>query len=167
MAGVPVAHWNGNKSGIGYSKNAPNVLVGGPASVDLPSDHRRNNRIGRGGARTGRGRGLLETPYFSPWQQGNEFEDYMNSTYQRYMKGVQKAEQVRTKLGKLNRTQVYSSRTRHQQNQQHQSNLNSPYRTNDKENMWLGKGRGHSSNILSPSLSAVDHGFGRGQLYSP
>merc|ERR1719334_271269 len=28
VAGVPVAHWHGNKAGVGYSKNAPGVLVG-------------------------------------------------------------------------------------------------------------------------------------------
>lgn len=122
------------------------------------------NRSGRGSnnVRLGRGRGLLETPYLSPWQQGPGFEDYMNSTYASYMKGVQKAEEVRSKLGKINRTQIFSSRTRHQQYGSNQSNrITSP-----NNNMHMGKSRGqHSTN---PNVPTFDHrGYGRGSWLSP
>ncbi|XP_057297054.1 constitutive coactivator of PPAR-gamma-like protein 1 [Hydractinia symbiolongicarpus] len=139
VAGVPVAHWGGNKAGLGYSKNAPSVLVGGPNSVDLPSSHRRNNRLGRGYG----GRGLLETPYMSPWQQGYGYEEYMNATYQRYMKGVQKVCQVRSRVNKSNRhsgPSVYSSRTRHQ-DLSHGKHV-----ANKKDNTWYGNGRGRVDN---------------------
>ena len=67
VAGVPVAHWSGNKSGISYSKNNPDVVVGGRNSVDLPSDA-RGLRRGMGRSKVpNRGRGLLPTPLFSPW----------------------------------------------------------------------------------------------------
>lgn len=134
-----MAHWGGNKAGLGYSKNAPSVLVGGPNSVDLPSSHRRNNRFGRGYG----GRGLLETPYMSPWQQGYGYEEYMNATYQRYMKGVQKVCQVRSRVNKSNRhsgPSVYSSRTRHQ-DLSHGKHV-----ANKKDNTWYGNGRGHVDN---------------------
>eukprot|EP00111_Clytia_hemisphaerica_P004236 TCONS_00012098-protein len=147
VAGVPVAHWGGNKAGVGYSKNAPSVLVGGPNSVDLPSSHKRG-RGGRGRpyGRGGRGsyhnkqnrqniannapppppppsvgRGLLETPVISPWQQGFGYEEVQNANFKRYMKGVQKVEEVRSNISKLqHQRQVYSNRTRYQHNQQQQ-----------------------------------------------
>lgn len=67
VAGVPVAHWSGNKSGIGYNRDNPDIVVGGRNSVDLPSDARGLRRgIGRSKI-PNRGRGLLPTPLFSPW----------------------------------------------------------------------------------------------------
>lgn len=135
VAGVPVAHWGGNKAGVGYSKNAPTVLVGGPNCVDLPSDHKRGWR-GRGRGRRDRGRGggagygnannvgrgLLETPYISPWQQGYGYEEMQNANFKRYMKGVQKIEQVRANISKATPYQrpSYNSRQGYQQNVQQQ-----------------------------------------------
>lgn len=184
MAGVPVAHWGGNKAGVGYSKHAPSVLVGGPNSVDLPSNHKHrrggrgryhNNRgrgstnyqnqrnkvnnpnkmqqhhnnpvvsvppppplnntsgsgVTSGGATNTVGRGLLETPVVSPWQQGFGYEEIQNTNFKRYMKGMQKVEEVRSNISKLqHQRQVYSNRTRYQHNQQqHQKYNNSSNNT--------------------------------------
>ena len=75
----------------------------------LPSNQKR--RGGRGGhqkagvaaapAYYNAGKGLLETPYISPWQQGYGYEEIQTVNFQRYMKGVQKAEQVRSNLRKI------------------------------------------------------------------
>lgn len=171
MAGVPVAHWGGNKAGVGYSKHAPSVLVGGPNSVDLPSNHkhrrggrgRYHNNRGRGstnyqnnhnnvnnankgpqhnnpavslppppnntnesGTTNSVGRGLLETPVVSPWQQGFGYEEIQNTNFKRYMKGMKKVEEVRSNISKLqHQRQVYSNRTRYQHNQQQHQKYNS------------------------------------------
>ena len=64
---MPVAHWSGNKSGIGYHGHSPDIIVGGRTSVDLASEARYSRRgMGRGRF-PNRGRGLLPTPMFSPW----------------------------------------------------------------------------------------------------
>ena len=127
----------------------------------LPSNQRKN-RTGRG-SKVNRGRGLLDTPYVSPWQQNFGFEDYVNSTYQQYMKGVQKVEQqVRAKIGKMCRPQVYSSRTRHQQYPDNLPTIKPA--PNGKSDMWLGKGRGQVPDVRSkvvPNNDATN--FGRGQ----
>eukprot|EP00794_Sanderia_malayensis_P006008 gene6008-6706_t len=67
VAGVPVAHWSGNKSGIGYVGQSNDVIVGGRACVDLPSESRYGRRGSGRGRIANRGRGLLPTPLFSPW----------------------------------------------------------------------------------------------------
>ncbi len=67
VAGVPVARWSGNKSGIGYHGESNNVIVGGRTSVDLPSESRYPRRGSGRGRIPNRGRGLLPTPLFSPW----------------------------------------------------------------------------------------------------
>ena len=67
VAGVPVAHWSGNKSGLGYNRDNPDIVVGGRSSVDLPSDSRSGRRGMLRGKAVNRGRGLLPTPLFSPW----------------------------------------------------------------------------------------------------
>jgi len=57
----------------------------------------------------------------SPWQQGFGYEDVQNANFKRYMKGVQKVEQVRSNISKLqHQRQVYSNRTRYQHQQQQQ-----------------------------------------------
>ena len=75
------------------------------------------------------------------------------------MKGIQKAEQVRAKLGKMH---VYSSRTRHQQ---YQNNGSSKPTTNG--NMWLGKDRGQQPDVVTSPVKVVGNNhvstIGRGQ----
>lgn len=86
-----------------------------------------NNTIGTTDAAKSVGRGLLETPVVSPWQQGFGYEEIQNTNFKRYMKGMQKVEEVRSNISKLqHQRQVYSNRTRYQHNQQqHQRHSNS------------------------------------------
>ena len=111
--------------------------------------------------RVNSGRGLLETPFISPWQTSYGFEDYNNSAFH-FMKGVNKSNQDpipsqdRLKVSKVNQKRVYSSRTRHQN------------RVVDKENknfVWLDKGGLNHQNIVSPIkvASKYETGFEKGQ----
>ena len=57
------------------------------------------------GRTANRGRGLLQTPFISPWQpQGFGLEEFVDPTYHRYMKGVKEEESMRNKHDKVSRT---------------------------------------------------------------
>ncbi|XP_065673474.1 constitutive coactivator of PPAR-gamma-like protein 1 homolog isoform X3 [Hydra vulgaris] len=154
VAGFPVAHWDGNKSGIGYSKHGPKVLVGGPNCVDLPSSHRQRASPRRS-MRAHLGRGLLETPFITPWHSNYGFEDYNNSAFH-LMKGVNKSTPDRSKISKVNQKRVYSSRTRHQ---------NRGVNNENKSVAWLDNEDLSNDKIVSPIkvASKYDVSFGRGQ----
>lgn len=137
----------------------------------MPSDHKRRgtgNRNNRKGY-VNQGRGLLETPYVSPWQQGYGYEDVQNTNFQRYMKGVQKLENVRSNIRKLQAPQQHQQQPQHQQQQVFNSRsrfLQQPQQPQQQQqpqplqqqhrhgnysqqrpesytkNTWLGKGRG-------------------------
>ena len=95
--------------------NNPVVSVPPPPSLNNTSD----SGVTSGGATITVGRGLLETPVVSPWQQGFGYEEIQNTNFKRYMKGMQKVEEVRSNISKLqHQRQVYSNRTRYQHNQQ-------------------------------------------------
>ena len=104
------------------------------AVVPSPSVKDTNTGTNNGTPSNSVGRGLLETPVVSPWHQGFGYEEIQNSNFKRYMKGMQKAEQARSNISKLqHQRQVYSSRTRHQHNQQQQQQQK--YNNNSQSNI--------------------------------
>ena len=81
------------------------------------------------------------------------------------MKGVSKAEQFRAKVSKINRYQVYSSRTRNQQLQNNQGKQRGG--GGNMNTSWFGKGRGQNKQTNNTpqvkQIAAVEPAYGRGQ----
>lgn len=144
VAGVPVAHWSGNKSGIGYHGHSPDIIVGGRTSVDLASEARYSRRgMGRGRF-PNRGRGLLPTPMFSPWPVDYEGMRGVQNHFGRGPGGHMPL------VGRSSRPQgrslynpTSSNTNRRNGYNNHGNNSRNPPKVLSKQSeMWVGRGRG-------------------------